>query len=150
MCCASSWVSCKDVPVDRGQNITLHAQLAGKHLAAWLTKWGQAHLRVSVGRASHVCKCATSACKPAMFACLAPAPACLLATSGHDPKIHESESCSSIIRAGIGASVWLADLVYNVPANVILDSVRRALTTYDVLTSMAKSWVFGTVVATVC
>lgn len=51
--------------------------------------------------------------------------------------------------AGIGASVLLADLVYNVPANVIVDSVRRALTSYDVVTSMIKSWVFGSIVATV-
>ncbi|EFJ52942.1 hypothetical protein VOLCADRAFT_72591 [Volvox carteri f. nagariensis] len=50
---------------------------------------------------------------------------------------------------GMGAAVLLADLVYNVPANVIVDSARRALTSYDVLTSMVKSWVFGTVVATI-
>ncbi len=50
---------------------------------------------------------------------------------------------------GIGASVLLADLVYNVPANVIVDSARRALTGYDVFTSMVKSWVFGSVVAMV-
>uniref|UniRef100_A0A7S3QQD5 Uncharacterized protein n=1 Tax=Dunaliella tertiolecta TaxID=3047 RepID=A0A7S3QQD5_DUNTE len=50
---------------------------------------------------------------------------------------------------GIGASVLLADLVYNVPANVIVDSARRALTGYDVFTSMVKSWVFGSVVATI-
>eukprot|EP00195_Chlamydomonas_chlamydogama_P012026 CAMPEP_0202895032 /NCGR_PEP_ID=MMETSP1392-20130828/4308_1 /ASSEMBLY_ACC=CAM_ASM_000868 /TAXON_ID=225041 /ORGANISM="Chlamydomonas chlamydogama, Strain SAG 11-48b" /LENGTH=330 /DNA_ID=CAMNT_0049579907 /DNA_START=116 /DNA_END=1108 /DNA_ORIENTATION=- len=50
---------------------------------------------------------------------------------------------------GIGASVLLADLVYNVPANVILDSARRALTAYDVGTSMVKSWVFGTIVSTI-
>ncbi len=49
----------------------------------------------------------------------------------------------------MGAAVLLADLVYNVPANVIVDSARRALTGYDVVTSMVKSWVFGTVVATV-
>ncbi len=51
--------------------------------------------------------------------------------------------------SGMGAAVFLADIVYNVPANVIVDSARRALTSYDVLTSMVKSWVFGTVVATV-
>lgn len=51
--------------------------------------------------------------------------------------------------AGMAASVFLADLVYNVPANVIIDSARRALTDYDVLTSMVKSWVFGSIVATV-
>ncbi|KAL6759372.1 permease-domain-containing protein [Haematococcus lacustris] len=50
---------------------------------------------------------------------------------------------------GIGASVLLADLVYNVPANVIIDSARRALSSYDVATSMVKSWVFGSIVATI-
>ncbi|GAX76025.1 hypothetical protein CEUSTIGMA_g3468.t1 [Chlamydomonas eustigma] len=50
---------------------------------------------------------------------------------------------------GIGASVFLADLVYNVPANIIVDSCRRALTDYDVFTSMIKSWVFGTIVSTI-
>lgn len=50
---------------------------------------------------------------------------------------------------GIGASVWLADLVYNVPANIIVDSCRRALTGYDVCTSMVKSLVFGTIVSTI-
>lgn len=43
----------------------------------------------------------------------------------------------------------LADLVYDVPANVIVDSARRALTAYDVWTSMFKSWIFGSIVATV-
>ena len=43
----------------------------------------------------------------------------------------------------------LADLAYNVPANIIVDSARRALTGYDVFTSMVKSWVFGSVVAMV-
>jgi ABC-type transporter Mla maintaining outer membrane lipid asymmetry permease subunit MlaE len=45
--------------------------------------------------------------------------------------------------------VWLADLVYSVPANIIIDSARRALTDYDVYTSMVKSWVFGTIVSVV-
>jgi ABC-type transporter Mla maintaining outer membrane lipid asymmetry permease subunit MlaE len=45
--------------------------------------------------------------------------------------------------------VLLADLVYNVPANVILDSARRALTGYDVITSMVKAFVFGTCISTV-
>ena len=35
------------------------------------------------------------------------------------------------------------------PANIIVDSARRALTEYDVYTSMVKSWVFGTIVSTV-
>jgi len=50
---------------------------------------------------------------------------------------------------GIGASVLLAELVYSVPANVIVDSCRRALTSYDVITSMIKSWVFGSIVAVI-
>lgn len=50
---------------------------------------------------------------------------------------------------GIGASVLLAELVYNVPANVILDSARRALTGYDIITSMIKSWVFGLIISVV-
>lgn len=48
---------------------------------------------------------------------------------------------------GIGASVLLADLVYSVPANVILDSARRALTGFDVITSLVKAWVFGVIIA---
>jgi ABC-type transporter Mla maintaining outer membrane lipid asymmetry permease subunit MlaE len=55
----------------------------------------------------------------------------------------------TLLSAGIGASVWLADLVYNVPANIIIDSCRRALTDYDVYTSMVKAWVFGTIVSVV-
>lgn len=50
---------------------------------------------------------------------------------------------------GIGASVLLADLVYNVPANVILDSARRALSGYDVITSMIKALVFGTCISVI-
>ena len=50
---------------------------------------------------------------------------------------------------GIGAAVLLADLVYDVPANVILDSARRALTGYDVATSCVKAWVFGMCISVV-
>jgi hypothetical protein len=53
------------------------------------------------------------------------------------------------LAAGIGASVLLADLVYDVPANVILDSARRALSGYDVITSCIKAWVFGLIISTV-
>lgn len=49
----------------------------------------------------------------------------------------------------MGASVLLADLVYDVPANVILDSARRALTGFDVITSCIKAWVFGLIISTV-
>lgn len=43
----------------------------------------------------------------------------------------------------------LADLVYNVPANVILDSARRALTGYDVVVSIIKAWAFSTAISVV-
>lgn len=43
----------------------------------------------------------------------------------------------------------LADLVYDVPANVILDSARRALSGFDVITSCIKAWVFGLIISTV-
>jgi ABC-type transporter Mla maintaining outer membrane lipid asymmetry permease subunit MlaE len=45
--------------------------------------------------------------------------------------------------------VLLADLVYDVPANVILDSARRALSGFDVITSCIKAWVFGLIISTV-
>lgn len=51
--------------------------------------------------------------------------------------------------SGIGASVFLADLVYNVPANVILDSARRTLSGFDVITSIIKAWVFGSIISVV-
>ena len=43
----------------------------------------------------------------------------------------------------------LAQGVYDVPANVILDSAARAVATWDVVTSMIKAWVFGTIIAIV-
>ncbi len=43
----------------------------------------------------------------------------------------------------------LADLVYDVPCNVILDSARRALTGFDIITSMVKAWVFGIIISVV-
>ena len=43
----------------------------------------------------------------------------------------------------------MCEVVYDVPANIIVDSVRRALTGYDVVTSMVKAWVFGTIVSVV-
>ena len=49
-----------------------------------------------------------------------------------------------VVLPGIGAAVLLADLVYDVPANVILDSARRALTGYDVITSCIKALIFTT------
>jgi ABC-type transporter Mla maintaining outer membrane lipid asymmetry permease subunit MlaE len=48
----------------------------------------------------------------------------------------------------MAASVLLADAVYDVPANVILDSAMRAISSWDIITSMIKCWVFGTIIAT--
>ncbi|KAK9804517.1 hypothetical protein WJX73_002936 [Symbiochloris irregularis] len=50
---------------------------------------------------------------------------------------------------GMAASAVLAELVYDVSANVIIDSAVRALTAWDVITSCLKSWVFGTIIAIV-
>ena len=52
--------------------------------------------------------------------------------------------------AGLAASVGLAETVYGVSANVILDSACRAITSWDIVTSCIKSWVFGTIIAVVC
>jgi len=51
--------------------------------------------------------------------------------------------------AGIAASVVLAQTVYDVPANVILESAARAVGTWDVVTSMIKAWVFGVIISVV-
>lgn len=51
--------------------------------------------------------------------------------------------------AGLAASVGLAETVYGVSANVILDSACRAITSWDIVTSCIKSWVFGTIIAVV-
>ena len=45
--------------------------------------------------------------------------------------------------------MMLADVVYDVPASVILESAARAVTAWDLITSMIKSWVFGTIIAVV-
>ena len=39
--------------------------------------------------------------------------------------------------------------MYDVSANIILDSCTRAVSSWDVITSMIKSWVFGTIIAIV-
>lgn len=54
-----------------------------------------------------------------------------------------------ICNAGLAASVGLAETVYGVSANVILDSACRAITSWDIITSCIKSWVFGTIIAVV-
>ncbi|GLJ31430.1 hypothetical protein SUGI_0630780 [Cryptomeria japonica] len=43
----------------------------------------------------------------------------------------------------MAASVLIADGVYNVSANIILDSARRALEPWDIVSAMIKSMVFG-------
>jgi len=50
---------------------------------------------------------------------------------------------------GMAASVYLADAVYDVPANVILDSACRAIDAWDIITSMIKCWVFGTIISVI-
>ena len=50
---------------------------------------------------------------------------------------------------GMAASVFLADAVYGVSANVILDSASRAIAPWDIITSMIKCWVFGTIISVV-
>jgi len=50
---------------------------------------------------------------------------------------------------GMAASVFLADTVYDVSANVILDSAARAIDSWDIITSMIKCWVFGTIISVV-
>ena len=54
-----------------------------------------------------------------------------------------------VCNAGLAASVGLAETVYGVSANVILDSACRAITSWDIVTSCIKSWVFGTIIAVV-
>jgi hypothetical protein len=41
-------------------------------------------------------------------------------------------------------------VVYDVPANVILDSAARAVSGWDIVTSMIKAWVFGVIISVVC
>jgi ABC-type transporter Mla maintaining outer membrane lipid asymmetry permease subunit MlaE len=60
-----------------------------------------------------------------------------------------ANSCCLSHGAGLGASIFLADMVYGVPANVILDSARRTLTPFDIITSSIKSWVFGSIISIV-
>lgn len=50
---------------------------------------------------------------------------------------------------GMAASVMLAETVYDVSCNVILDSAMRAIAAWDVVTSMIKCWVFGTIISAV-
>ena len=54
-----------------------------------------------------------------------------------------------LLLAGLAASVGLAETVYGVSANVILDSACRAITAWDIVTSCIKAWVFGTIISVV-
>lgn len=54
--------------------------------------------------------------------------------------------CFSVSMA---ASVLLADGVYNVSANIILDSARRALHPWDIISAMVKSTVFGGLISVI-
>ncbi|KAK9867366.1 hypothetical protein WJX84_009900 [Apatococcus fuscideae] len=50
---------------------------------------------------------------------------------------------------GLGASVVLANTVYGIHPRIILDSAARAVTSWDLITSMIKAWVFGVIIAVV-
>ncbi|CAN6466311.1 unnamed protein product [Victoria cruziana] len=50
---------------------------------------------------------------------------------------------------GMAASALLADGVYDVSINIILDSARRALRPWDIISAMIKSNVFGGIIAVV-
>ncbi|GAV62094.1 Permease domain-containing protein, partial [Cephalotus follicularis] len=50
---------------------------------------------------------------------------------------------------GMASSALLADSVYGVSINVILDSARRALRSWDIISAMIKSQVFGVIISVV-
>jgi len=50
---------------------------------------------------------------------------------------------------GMAASVLLADGVYEVSANMMLDSAQRTLTSWDIVSSLLKSVVFGFIISVV-
>ena len=60
--------------------------------------------------------------------------------------ICESSVCCA---AGIACSMMIAQLVYDVPAVIILNSCVRAITAWDLITSMIKAWVFGAIISIV-
>ena len=45
--------------------------------------------------------------------------------------------------------MMIAQLVYDVPAVIILNSCVRAITAWDLITSMIKAWVFGAIISIV-
>lgn len=50
---------------------------------------------------------------------------------------------------GMASSAILADAVYGVSINIILDSARRALNSWDIISAMIKSQVFGATISIV-
>ncbi|XP_042505511.1 protein TRIGALACTOSYLDIACYLGLYCEROL 1, chloroplastic-like [Macadamia integrifolia] len=50
---------------------------------------------------------------------------------------------------GMASSALLADSVYGVSVNIILDSAQRALRPWDIVSAMIKSQVFGGIIAVV-
>lgn len=50
---------------------------------------------------------------------------------------------------GMASSALLADSVYGVSINIILDSARRALRPWDIISAMIKSQVFGAIISLV-
>ncbi|PON66917.1 ABC transport permease subunit MlaE, Proteobacteria [Parasponia andersonii] len=50
---------------------------------------------------------------------------------------------------GMASSALLADAVYGVSINIILDSARRALKSWDIISAMIKSQVFGAIISIV-
>ncbi|CAH9073806.1 unnamed protein product [Cuscuta europaea] len=50
---------------------------------------------------------------------------------------------------GMASSAVLSDAVYGISVNIILDSARRALRSWDIVSAMIKSGVFGAIISTV-
>ncbi|KAG6532268.1 protein TRIGALACTOSYLDIACYLGLYCEROL 1, chloroplastic-like [Zingiber officinale] len=50
---------------------------------------------------------------------------------------------------GLASSAFLADAVFGISINIILDSARRALRPWDIISAMIKSQVFGATIAVV-
>lgn len=50
---------------------------------------------------------------------------------------------------GLASSALLADSVYGISINIILDSAQRALKSWDVISAMLKSYVFGGIISIV-
>ncbi|KAL3644951.1 Protein TRIGALACTOSYLDIACYLGLYCEROL 1, chloroplastic [Castilleja foliolosa] len=50
---------------------------------------------------------------------------------------------------GMASSALLADGVYGISINIILDSARRALNSWDIISAMIKSMVFGVIISVV-